>query len=710
MGSTRTKRSPVDDGERRTDVAALQRATPDFRALTVGAVLALQRSSGNAALASVLARQADPKPRSRELEARIDALGSRQNPASPHADERMRTPDAHAEPSTAPAPQLQSPTDLLAVQRGASNRAAAVVAGSSATVARAPRPGAKPDDPLPGLRFRGSLLVADAKDAMREATALQARATVEMGRVHKNIVRHLTEYRAAYSSIARDLREAAAEAARKQAMVDAITGIVIGTGVGMVMPKLLGSFRGLLTTSQFSGKGLPDLKGLRAAGAEAIGEGGELAVGSAVGGQATNPWTLPPELSADLADSKHWQELAEGWKGLAELAPGVTAFSNFNYALLEAVTGTAGPDELKAFLDEVAARGSSAKLRDQIADAEDALDEFMTLMDTPLLKRSGYELGQDILIKWIVNQAPEAEFTGPGSVKGGRLEAIDDFETVLAKWGVLRGPNAQSVTHRDTRLPVDFGRHWTSTRDTIDAYEEAVWEKRRLEQVGRLAVVIHAPFDGHAGAIRLDHAAYQAAGRPNPNPKSPQWRLAFRQQANVRAGQVVIVTNTAPRHVVVQPVEPFGPIARPPHKRRRAPATPAANYGPVDMSDEELERRGLDQAMVRAMPDDALAMHGIPPRKAAAAGANAATPPPAADYGIVDMSDEELERRGLDQATVRAMPDEALAMHGIPARAAPAAGSDGPVCVTDDEIGAPPNEGDELADPGLFEEEEAQAQ
>jgi hypothetical protein len=80
MRSTRTQRSPVDEDERRTAAAAPQERVPapDPQALVPSSVLALQRSAGNAAMASVLARRrTDPKAQSRELEARIDALGGR---------------------------------------------------------------------------------------------------------------------------------------------------------------------------------------------------------------------------------------------------------------------------------------------------------------------------------------------------------------------------------------------------------------------------------------------------------------------------------------------------------------------------------------------------------------------------------------------------------------------------------------------------------
>ena len=78
MRSARGEPPQPHDERREAEEQAQAEPAPDPQALTPDGVLALQRSTGNAALASVLARKrTDPKAQSRDLEARIDALGGR---------------------------------------------------------------------------------------------------------------------------------------------------------------------------------------------------------------------------------------------------------------------------------------------------------------------------------------------------------------------------------------------------------------------------------------------------------------------------------------------------------------------------------------------------------------------------------------------------------------------------------------------------------
>ena len=295
-----------------------------------------------------------------------------------------------------------------------------------------------------------------------------------------------------------------------------------------------------------------------------------------------------------------------------------------------------------------------------VTEADDKLAGFVATMDSPILRRTEWSIGQDILIKWIISLAPESA-RNPSDVSGKKLDAIDDTESVLAKWGVLAGPvhldGGLGPVAEGTRLGVDFGAWWTSRDDQKDAFQAAVAEKRRMDQLGRLGVIVRPDF------VRLQHNAYLVTGRPDPKGGEPEWLFACRgsnpDYTPLRVGQVVVVSGTELRWLDVEPVTgspdiPYGPLQLHPRsarwlekqreEERRKQLAARIDYGPVTLPEDELERLerlGFDRAEARYLPDEVRGTFwGIPPRgqQGATAPAGASPPLPGAVTGPVSAS------------------------------------------------------------------------
>lgn len=457
---------------------------------------------------------------------------------------------------------------VLALQHSAGNRAAVAVLAT------------KPGDDAAnaaGLRFRGDVMMAEADAVMQTATAFQKRATADMGQVHTLVAEYLKTYRLAHTDISKRLGKAGTEAASKAAMLDAVTGILAGTAVGLVLPRLIDGYRKMKTVGLFSSKAVKELSLGAQAAREGTGETAELGIGAALGGDP-KPFELPPELSADLVASQEWQQLAEGWRTLAEAAPGITEFGNARHELLREMHKPRSTEELRALLDGWTERDVPGQMRAAITEADDAMAEYTAVMDSAILRKNQYVISQELLIKWMVSLAPESEHD-TDNVDADDLDAIDDFESVLADFNLIAGPFPSPLIADipppgdSTRLGVDFGAYWTSDDDQKAGYVGATNEKERLAYIGRLGVIL---MRNGERLVRLAHAAYAATGRPDPKPNDIEWTMqAYNTAAEpLVEGQVVMVQSLGRHWVYVDALKgapnlPYGPVVSHPRTVRR---------------------------------------------------------------------------------------------------------------------------------------------
>ena len=397
---------------------------------------------------------------------------------------------------------------------------------------------------LASLEKRAHALVTRADTALTQLTAFAEEAVKATGDVHGRFVRFIDDYRTAYDGFAKALKQAKAEEERRAKLIEALEHVMVGVGIGMGV--------GILA------RGLQVLKGAAEAAGEAVSLWAELrkevvshaihaSIGLAKGVEHSTKFDPPLELSADRVASEHWEQLAGLWRLVAELAPAIGKFAMYAITIhdVEANLGffvVGAPRRARGSAAENRTGVERAEARDDAGTVQRALDQVkqafadhLQLADTPLLDRSFDQIRQDIWIQWAAG-----------------LDASDEdtVEEMLREQGVIE---ATYITWKGARLLFRDIGFW-STRFYAPSVRQAVaLEKQRIDQIGRLGVVVINPSREHSrywGVVHVRHDTYAALNRTDPDPKrdepyfsfswSDDWGREYPQR-----GEVVMISDTA---------------------------------------------------------------------------------------------------------------------------------------------------------------------
>jgi hypothetical protein len=290
---------------------------------------------------------------------------------------------------------------------------------------------------------------------------------------------------------------------------------------------------------------------------EAMSHTVEAGVEFAKGAEPSGKFEAPPELSADLVASQHWQKLAETWKTLAQLTSGLLTFDTYLLTLNDALKGleflAAGVpgkargsvEAYRTFVQQAEVRDDAGKVQRALDKPRNAIETFLQTANSPLLDRKEEQILQDLWIKWIADK----KF-------GDAIDAIESVQKQLRAANVLncRGASGSRLGfprlgNQESIEVICYGDDLTYT-GRMEAAESAFAEKERIEHIGRLGVVVVIDSPRWTDAayavavVRLGHDAYAAAGRIDPDPKRKEEYFIVSDSAfRLRLGQVVVITD-----------------------------------------------------------------------------------------------------------------------------------------------------------------------
>jgi hypothetical protein len=368
----------------------------------------------------------------------------------------------------------------------------------------------------------------------------------------KEITDYIGYYTAAYDTFTTVLKKAKADAESRANFLNAISGIVIGTGLGLAGGAI------------FEGA-----EGLAAVIVEAAGEGAEYKVGKLMDFSSKADFEPPKGVDAGIKASEQWQQLAQAWKGLALLNTAMLGFGEYRVQL-ERVAGGLGAfatgGSAPRSLDDLAGEVHQMEQKDVVGRFLTRLDEtwhgliaFSRALHHPVLQRLEYEIEQDLWIQWI----SQLRGSGPQVNKWGMPVPVymdERVQDALDEDAVENHLERIGLIGEKSRLGVDFG--WNTTRgDTEEAFESATREQKRNEQLGRLGVAITPIREHHEGVVHMRHGAYEHAAEPEPDPDPSAPEGYFKAEPSlspVAKGEVVRVTATVGGKLLVRPVEKTG--------------------------------------------------------------------------------------------------------------------------------------------------------
>ena len=388
-------------------------------------------------------------------------------------------------------------------------------------------------------------IVTDAEAVNRELRELVGLLDDSLAESEAKLREYLGSYGEAYGNVTKALGKAKEDAAFREAIVNFCIGIAVGTGVGLVGGAL---FEGV--------------KGLGKVMAEMGGELTEQAVANPLQIQSAAQFELPPGMESSVRAAAEWERMAGAWKSAALLNTVLLDFGDFRdhirksqgeLALLaQGAKSPRGAAEVVNELREFKAAGGLGEIRAQKTAVREALFQFRMTMHHPVLRKIAYEIEQDIWIRWISglrNGGPKIRLGGP--VPAGLDPRVHD---ALDEDAVEDRLNAIGLIGEKSRLGVDFGIN-TTAADTGEAYDAAVKEQARVEQLGRIGVVIEPVQQGKPGVVHIRSTAYELAGRPEPEPGMPEgYFRAVARTGDARRGQVVSVQGTSLAGLEVSPV------------------------------------------------------------------------------------------------------------------------------------------------------------
>lgn len=389
-------------------------------------------------------------------------------------------------------------------------------------------------------------LVTEADAATKDLKLLVEYANEKLAESQERITEYLGYYTGAYDSFSSVLSEAKADAARREAMLNFVASIVIGTGLGLAGGAIFAA-----------------ANGARAVMAEAATELGEAVVGKLVNFSSAADFKPPPGLDPSIQAATDWQRLSDAWRGVATFNITLLWFGDYRVAVQGLAgdlgawatggTATRPSDDLAKEVGLLSTNAYVPRLNLRIRDAAAALGEFSSAVRHPLLRRLEYEIEQDLWIRWISGlrsggkPMPYAMKLGP--VMDARVQdALDEdaVEDHLHKIGVLG---------EGSRLGVDFG--WNTTYgDTEEAYDAAVIAQRRIEQLGRIGVAVTRIVPGYRCVVHIGrYGTYHRDEKDVAYPSLPEGY--FRAEPWIRespAGQIVRVEGTSRAGLQVDPV------------------------------------------------------------------------------------------------------------------------------------------------------------
>ena len=466
-----------------------------------GGLLALQQTAGNQAVTQLLARQAGAAPAKRKGR----DVGAMSDQDLQREHDRVSGEMVRGNPSDARWRQLFTRSTELSEELERREKAAEDRAVGEAA------------------RDRASLLVGEAARTSNDLRQEITYAVETLDDVADRLNAYLGYYNEAYDRFTAVLAKAKRDAAARQQRNEAILGVVVGTGLGLTAAAIFHGAKGVF-------------KVITEAGAEAT----ELVLGKAGGGGPGDAFTPPASLAPQLRSGPAGERLLDAWRGLATFNLTTHAFGQYQLALQKVafeLERDPSPDRVRD-LYRLLVRDDLGAFRRAMAALRDNVGAFSAAVRHPLLYKIGYEIEQDLWIRWIAALPNDAE---------ARADALDEdaIEDHLHKIGVLGG---------DSRLAVDFGMN-TTMGDTEAAYKSALREVSELNQIGRYAVAGDAIQPKGRGTVRVRNGLYERLGRKPPPQQGPEatYPAVLWGTDRVGAGQVVRIMGTSSAGVQVQP-------------------------------------------------------------------------------------------------------------------------------------------------------------
>ena len=370
--------------------------------------------------------------------------------------------------------------------------------------------------------------------------------------VEKRLVEYLGYYEEAYDRFVAVLAKAKSDAAARKQRYEIVSGILIGTGVGLAAGAILKFAKGAYTV---------------------VAEAGSEVVESVLGGlgDADSPDFAPPaNLDPKLHSIPVRDQIMDAWRGLGKFNLTTHAFGNFRYDLLQLATDLKDDPtkERVAQVYQLVARLHIENIQGKLDELHESVYEFLVASGHPLLRKLAWDIEQDLWIQWIdalrekdeeayhglsprVSSAlAEAEKQGLVHLPRPSFEALDEgvIEKRLEEIGVLGARGGES------RLGVDFGR-WTTASDTEDAQRAARREVTQLNQVGRYGVVSDDIGPKGRGTVRIRNDLHEKLGKKPPTDQGPEgtFPAVLWSTDPVKAWQIVRVMGTSSKGLEVQP-------------------------------------------------------------------------------------------------------------------------------------------------------------
>ena len=442
---------------------------------------------------------------------------------------------------------------MLALQRSMGNRAV------TRMLLRQPKTVRPPHLRPPTTAKRAEALRDEAEGTYQSVKAFSQRATPRLGEVNKRVSEYLKEYGEAYEQFSKTLEEGEREAVKTEKWQETALAIIMGTGIGLAAAALF-------EAETFLGETLWEVA---KEGAK------EVVLHSDHGPQPD--FAPPPGVTLSDKAAVQWKGLAGVWAGLARLDNRALAFDDYRRTMREAVEGlttiarggkaqkTAA--EYEAIVAQAERSPSRSKLKVALRRTEDALALFLEAFDSPVLTRTADELEQDLWIRWIASGEAPKDFND------------DQYQFFLKKAMAFKSEAVRAELERvGVTYRLDAREFWTShlwSRGNevektpwwevpADAYERAKRAERRVEQIGRLGVVVLVPqtrLEGGvggalSGVVHLRQDAYASARRqmPRPAPADEYIEIAWDRGVDLEPGQIVIVDTTSSTGVQVRPL------------------------------------------------------------------------------------------------------------------------------------------------------------
>jgi hypothetical protein len=339
---------------------------------------------------------------------------------------------------------------------------------------------------------------------------------------------HFGFYNQGYDNFAAVLAKAKRDVAARNERNQAIGSILVGTGLGLTAGAIFFAARGAYTIV-----------------VEAATEATELIAGKGFTQGSGDAFTPPASLDPKLRALAEGNRLMDAWRGLAKFNLTTRAFGQYQLAVQKLAFDLERrpTDELVKDADRLLARPHLANFRRSLNDLHQSVAEFSAAARHPDMYKSPVEIEEDLWVRWIAALPPDV---------WALHDALDEnaIEDHLHKIGVLGGAKS--------RLGVDFGSA-TSVYDTAQAYESAVVEGKRLDQLGRYGVAVDPIGPRSGGTIWINSDVYVKLGKKPPEQLGTGGSfqaVLWNDDKPVKVGDFVRVRGTSNKGVEVEPVRP----------------------------------------------------------------------------------------------------------------------------------------------------------